>query len=602
MSSFYVNTQYQQAHYTNIHQDRKPFSLSQMSIIHRSTFPDIQLFQGSITDFIRSGEHAGNDTKPCMIDYDTGESLTQKQILDCADQFRSLLYSQGVQKTPDRDERMGDVVIPFIDNNIYLPAIHYACLELGCCINPASTQQTALELSKQIRVTDPKVIIYQRKYKKTVYNAIDLVCYTNHPIAIEFETLLFLRNTAAACSVRFEIKTSEEARRRIAYLGMSSGTSGKSKAVRLSHSNIVSCSQVSQVTFPALYSSSNVCVAVLPSCHVFGLYIFFMVLPRSGGTTIMHTKFDLAQMLESQKKYRANFLPLVPPIAVQLAKNPLVASYRDSLQHVNLVMSAAAPLGAEITKSLVQATGPQCKVVQGYGMTETSPCVTLFDPADPDLHVRACGKLVPNCQVRIVSSEGVDQPAFHGSFNEVAKNKTESLPVGEIWVRGPQVMDGYHKNKSATLEAFVAASDDPKIGYNAKWLRTGDVGLVDYLGRFMIVDRTKEMIKSMSKQVAPAELEDMLLAHEHVSDAAVIGVEDETRGTELIRAFLVLRKGGDALEVKRWMDSRLPKYKQLHGGVVVVDQVPKSQAGKILRRILRTRRDDVILGVDRAKM
>lgn len=572
------------------------------TIIHKSTFPDIELFQGSITDFIRTGAYAEDDYKPCMIDAETGEQLTQKQILDCADQFRSLLYQHGVQKTPNRDERIGDVVIPFIDNNIYLPAIHYACLELGCCMNPASTQQTPLELSKQIRVTDPKVIIYQRKYRKTVMHAIDLVCYTNFPIVIEFETLLFLRNSVPPPpkKAKFHITSTEQARKRIAYLGMSSGTSGKSKAVRLSHHNIVACSQVSQVTFPALYKASNVCVAVLPSCHVFGLYIFFMVLPRSGGTTIMHTKFDLKQLLESQKKYKANFLPLVPPIAVQLAKNPLVKNYSESLKQVKLIMSAAAPLGAEVTQSLIKAVGPQVRVVQGYGMTETSPCVTLFDPADPHLHIKACGKLVPNCEVRIVA-DGVDQPAYSGSVSDVAKNKTDNLPVGEIWVRGPQVMDGYHKNKSATSEAFVEANDSA-VCYNTKWLRTGDVGLVDSVGRFMIVDRTKEMIKSMSKQVAPAELEDMLLAHADVSDAAVIGVENEAKGTEQIRAFLVLKKGGDALEVKKWLDSKLPKYKQLHGGVVVIDQIPKSQAGKILRRVLRLRPDDVVLGIDSAKL
>jgi acyl-CoA synthetase (AMP-forming)/AMP-acid ligase II len=186
-----------------------------------------------------------------------------------------------------------------------------------------------------------------------------------------------------------------------------------------------------------------------------------------------------------------------------------------------------------------------------------------------------------------------------------AELKKGNLPTGELWLRGPQIMDGYHKNDEANAESFVDATDytSNMPFYMKRWFRTGDVALVDTLGRYMIVDRTKEMIKSMSKQVAPAELEDILLGHPQVADAAVIGVQQVEKGTEAPRAFVVLRDPKfDAVEIKKWMDAQVPKYKQLHGGVVVLDAVPKNASGKILRRLLRQRENDVVLGLDKAKL
>ena len=194
--------------------------------------------------------------------------------------------------------------------------------------------------------------------------------------------------------------------------------------------------------------------------------------------------------------------------------------------------------------------------------------------------VESVGWLMPGLEGRLVDENGQD---VHG-FNE----------RGELWLRGPNIMRGYIKNAEATAETFSA---------DGQWLRTGDVAIVNETGQWFIVDRFKELIKSKGHQVAPAELESILLSNPDVVDAAVTGIHMPEEGTELPRAFVVLRNATvDPLVVKRWFDSKVARHKKLWGGLVVIDVVPKSSAGKIQRRILRDRKDDVVHGYRQSKL
>lgn len=594
-------------------------------IHHLSRVEDVpltQTFRGNITDFVRSGGFANDDSKPCCIDAKTGQQLTQKQVWDYADKFRALLHHDNNLcpfNANTTDPALGDVMITLVPNHLYITSLHFAALDLGATVSPGSAGYTVAELVNQINLTGASLIVYTRPTFKVVREALAQIVV---PVKIvEFEGLIeraeFVQDHKIKATKKVTL-TPEESYSRIAYLGMSSGTSGGlPKAVRLSHFNMASSAELSKRAAPSIAGAEQIAGAIIPVNHVYGLAKFLIAMPKSGATTVFHSKFDLIEILEAQQKYKVNMYALVPPIIVVLAKHPAVEKYIPSLrEHLRYVSSGAAPLGANVIEACNKrlagtASGENefggLKIVQGYGLTETSPVVSTFDPNDPERHARSCGKLVPNTQARIVSEDGVDQPAYElKDLSELeAELKKGNLPTGELWLRGPQIMDGYHKNDEANAESFVDSTDytSDMPFYMKRWFRTGDVALVDTLGRYMIVDRTKEMIKSMSKQVAPAELEDILLGHPQVADAAVIGVQQIEKGTEAPRAFVVLKDPKfDAVEIKKWMDSQVPKYKQLHGGVVVLDAVPKNASGKILRRLLRQRENDVVLGLDKAKL
>jgi len=270
------------------------------------------------------------------------------------------------------------------------------------------------------------------------------------------------------------------------------------------------------------------------------------------------SKFDMEVFLSSVQKYKITKAPLVPPIILGLAKHPLVDQY--DLSSLELVMSGAAPLGAEVAREASNRVG--CKIAQGYGMTEASPVTHLTPTNQGDGKIGSLGLPIPNTEVMIVSPE-TGQP--------LGKNEN-----GEIWIRGPQIMKGYLNRPDATEESIDSDG----------WYHTGDIGYVDDEGYFYAVDRMKELIKYKGMQVAPAELEALLLTHESIADAAVIPVEDEEAG-ELPKAFIVLKQNQSLNEpdVMDFVAQHVAPHKKIRI-VEFVSEIPKSASGKILRRVL----------------
>jgi acyl-CoA synthetase (AMP-forming)/AMP-acid ligase II len=254
-------------------------------------------------------------------------------------------------------------------------------------------------------------------------------------------------------------------------------------------------------------------------------------------------------------------LPLVPPIVLGLAKHPAVAQF--DLSSVRLVFSGAAPLGEEMARAVSQRLG--CPVVQGYGMTEASPVTHLSPTRDAPWKPGSIGKVVPNTEVKIV--------------DVVTGEELGTRQEGELLIRGPQIMKGYLNRPQETADAI-----DPD-----GWYHTGDVGYVDEEEWFYIVDRTKELIKYKGLQVAPAELEALLLTHVAVLDVAVIRKADHEAG-EVPKAYVVLKtdevsRGMDAETLMVWVAARVAPHKRVRH-VEFIDQIPKSASGKILRRVL----------------
>ena len=279
----------------------------------------------------------------------------------------------------------------------------------------------------------------------------------------------------------------------------------------------------------------------------------------NGVTVVTMPRFDLDAALTLVESWRITRFFAVPPMVLALAKSPLVENY--DLSSLKQVFSGAAPLGADLAEEAANRVG--CEIVQGYGMTELSP--VTHATAEGNYRPGTSGTAVSNTECRIVDPETGEDQDVGGR--------------GELWVRGPMVMKGYLNNPEATAETIDADG----------WLHTGDVAVLDEAGHYSIVDRIKELIKYKGFQVPPAELEAVVITHPAIIDVAVIGVEDVEAG-EIPKAFVVCAPGATVTleDVQALVGEHLVSYKQIRL-LEVIDAIPKSASGKILRRELRER-------------
>ena len=300
----------------------------------------------------------------------------------------------------------------------------------------------------------------------------------------------------------------------------------------------------------------------LPFFHIYGMVASLLASGWKGNPLLtMSHRFDFALMLEMIREHQPTTAHLVPPILLALAKHPVVDKYDFTC--LRTIISAAAPLGKETELSVEKRLG--CIVKQAWGMSELSPIGTLN--SDFSKKTGSVGPLVSNTHGKILDENGM--------------TLGPNTP-GELCIKGPQVMMGYLDDPEKTQECLSSSG----------WLRTGDVAYYDEEGYFYITDRIKELIKVRGFQVAPAELEELLLGHEMVSDAAVIQTPSEEHG-ELPRAYIVLKEDSNKShlemeqEIYEWVKEKVAPHKRLDGGIVFIDEVPKSASGKILRRLLR---------------
>lgn len=272
-------------------------------------------------------------------------------------------------------------------------------------------------------------------------------------------------------------------------------------------------------------------------------------------------------------QYKATWAHIVPPVALLLANSEIPLKF--DLSTLEMMVVAASPLKPAL-QSKLKTRFPKTKVLQGYGLSECSPGV-MFQLEKDERKIGTCGRIFAGTEVRLVSP-------LTGRDVSIGEE-------GELWVRGPQVMMGYYGNVAATNETFAPDNDG-----QGRWLRTGDIMTMDPDHDFFVTDRLKEMIKYKGFQIAPSELEDLLLRHEHVVDAAVCAIYDEAQATEVPMAYVSLvdsHKGLAGIElhsvlegVKGWINGKVAGYKKLRGGVHHLQELPKTTSGKILRREL----------------
>jgi acyl-CoA synthetase (AMP-forming)/AMP-acid ligase II len=341
----------------------------------------------------------------------------------------------------------------------------------------------------------------------------------------------------------------------VAVMLSSSGTTGLPKVVQLTHRSLVA--NLCQTAGPYPVGEGERVLGLAPFCHSMGLVCVLHHALASGATVVCVARFEVEGMLAALETQRVAHALVAPPVLALLARHPRVASF--DLSALRTLGSGGAPASAALERAAADRLG--CLVGQGYGMTEAGPLIAVAPIADPPrVRPGSVGLLVAGTEAKVVDPRS-GAPLARGED-------------GELWVRGPQLMDGYLDDPAAT-----AATIDTD-----GWLHTGDLGHVDEDGYVFLVDRLKELIKVRGFQVAPAELEVVLCAHPAVADAAVVGVPDERAG-ELPKAFVVAPGGPDPDELRAYVADRVAPYKRVHE-MELVDELPRSPTGKLLRRVL----------------
>ncbi len=523
-------------------------------MIVASSSPSVNVPEVPITEYVL--RHAVRlADKPALVDGPTGRTLTYRQLADGIRRAAAGLARRGFAK--------GDVLAIYSPN---LPEYAIALLgaaSLGGISTTANPLYTADELAKQLQDSKARLLVTVPPFLDKAREAAaksgveEIFVFGSAEGARPFAELLQAGDQPPAVRI--------SPRDDIVVLPYSSGTTGLPKGVMLTHYNLVAnlCQVEGMQSFDG-FGEPDVIMAFLPFFHIYGMVVIMMLGVANGGTVVTMPRFDMMEFLGLVQKYRVTILPLVPPVVLGMVKHPAVAQF--DLSSVRMVFSGAAPLGEDIARELSEKLG--CPVVQGYGMTEASPVTHLSPTSNAPWKPGSAGRVVPNTEVKLVDV---------ASGAEAAQGEP-----GELWIRGPQIMRGYLGRPEETADCLDREG----------WYHTGDVGYVDADGYFFIVDRTKELIKYKGLQVAPAELEALLVTHPAVLDAAVVRKADDEAG-EVPKAYVVLKpdeasRATSSEAIMDWVAARVAPHKRVRI-LEFVDQIPKSASGKILRRLLMDR-------------
>jgi len=505
-----------------------------MTIFH-SPFPDVAITGQSITERVFANLISRRD-EVVLIDGVSGQSLTAEAFMDRVKQLAGGLTKAGFGA--------GKTIALMAPNSPEYCVVFHAVAWAGGTITTLNPGYTGSEVAHQLTDARADILItVADTYEAAVAGAGDRpVIQIGTP---EFDALIG-EPLSAQVPIDLDAHT--------VVLPYSSGTTGLPKGVMLSHRNLVV--NVDQCIVAADFRPGEITAGFLPLFHIYGMTVLMNVHLAGGGALVTMPRFDLPLFLQISQDHKTKRMWVVPPVGIALAKHPLVDDY--DLSALEQVFVAAAPSGVELSDAI--RTRLNCAAIQGYGMTELSPVAHIV-PGDAP-RAGSAGVVASNTECKIVDPES-----------------GETLPVnseGELWIKGPQVMQGYLNNPKATAETITPDG----------WLRTGDIARIDDDGYMFIVDRLKELIKYKGFQVAPAELEDTLVSIDGVVDAAVIGLADDEAG-EVPIAFVIRGDAGpDEDAIHTHFAANLATYKKLHQ-IRFVTEIPKSPSGKILRRFLR---------------
>ncbi|OAP55592.1 hypothetical protein AYL99_10565 [Fonsecaea erecta] len=471
--------------------------------------------------------------KPVYVDaIDPSKSISANQARVIIRKLAAGFHAAGV--TP------GDCVCIHSFNNIDYPMLFLGIIAAGAIFAGTNPAYTHFELAHHFKTSRTRFVIAEPE---------------------------LLQAVVAAAKKRDWIRFDDEqvSKRTTAARLFSSGTTGLPKAAALSHYNLIAQHTLVNETQPIPYEPRR--LLYLPLFHAAMVPVAHVTPLRSGDLSYILRRFDMEPFLTSIQKYKLTEMVFVPPVAVAVLKYPFLHNY--SLKSIKVVVCGAGPLDKEHQNALQTILGSETSFTQVWGMTETSCVASKFYYPERD-DTGSVGRMMPNLDVKLIDDNGNDITAF-------------DVP-GELCIRGPTIISGYFNSPHATKDSIDGD------GY----FKTGDVMYCDSkTKKWYIIDRKKELIKVRGFQVAPAEIEGVLLSHPHVLDAAVIGVRKQGEpDVEMPKAYVVRKPGsdGEALteeKLKSFCRERLAKYKELSGGVSFVDSIPRNATGKALKRILR---------------
>jgi acyl-CoA synthetase (AMP-forming)/AMP-acid ligase II len=519
-----------------------------------SPFPHVQIPTTSLYDYLFGDLTAEDADRVALVEAKSGAQTTYREMLTGIDAFAGAMAARGIG--------VGDVVALLAPNTSAFAIAFHGILRAGATATTINALFTAKDIAKQLTDSKAKLLLTVTPLLAQAKDGATSAGLTEDDVIVLDAGGLNATDLPAP-DVTFDPAT------HIAALPYSSGTTANPKGVMLTHRNLAA--NVAQIRPVQGMTHDDRILAVLPFFHIYGMTVLLNAALHARARLVIMGRFELEDFLATIAEHECTFAFIAPPVAVALAKHPLVERY--DLSSLRGIMSGAAPLDEELGEAVRARLG--CQVVQGYGMSELSPVshVTPFDGGRELIGATAplssCGWTVPNATSKIVDETGteIDPPA--SGLSE----------TGELWFKGPNVMAGYLNNDEATRETI---DDDG-------FLHTGDVARVDASGCVYIVDRLKELIKYKGYQVPPAELEAVLLGHPDIADAAVIGVTDPDSGEEVPKAFVVRQSGAELSEadVMEFVAGHVAPYKKVRQ-VAFIDAIPKSASGKILRKDLKT--------------
>ncbi|OPX13246.1 AMP-binding protein [Mycobacterium sp. AT1] len=516
-------------------------------MVFRSPHPDVDIPDVALHDFVMGAAARRFGDKVALVDGDTAETLTYRELHDRVHAGADYLTKIGVHP--------GDVVAVMSHNQPRFAVVAHAVLSAGAAITPINPMYTADEVAAQLNAAHASVLVTSAEAEPRAVQAAKRA-RIRHVLVMTGPDAGWLDPTVDRPVV--EPSGHVDPVNTVAVLPFSSGTTGVPKGVRLTHRNVVA--NLVQMRQGWRIQSDDVVLAVLPFFHIYGFTVILNSSLLAGATIVTQARFDRERFLGAVARHRVTRAFFAPPMLLSIAKSELAQRY--STTSLRYGICGAAPLDTDVVTRVEQRLG--CRIRQGYGMTEASPGTHIVaDDAAADTPSGCVGTLLPNTEARLVAP-GTDTDVGPGC-------------AGELLIRGPQVMAGYLDDGAATADAITDG-----------WLRTGDLVRIDAGGQYWIEDRLKELIKYKGYQVAPAELEAVLLTHPNVTDAAVVPVPDPTAG-EVPKAFVVLSSpNADLDEVIAYVAQRVAPYKKIRS-IEAVETIPKSPTGKILRRLLKDR-------------
>ncbi|KAH8927265.1 acetyl-CoA synthetase-like protein [Atractiella rhizophila] len=554
------------------------------------------------------GENAFNELippeKPIFVDPLTGSQLShgrlQRDSLRLAEGLVTKCAVQPAPYKPGKGQILSPVVLMIVPNSVVFPSIMFGVLAASLTVTMANPLLTPTELAHILSISRPSVIfchtmaisslqaafselkdseVSRRFSGKSKYLfTVSPTDYYGTPSSLppnDWTTLL--------AGKEHEIRPFQkgEAKRRVAYILWSSGTSGKSKGVVLSHEAGIFHVVSLRWGHPE-YSGPQRFLALPPFYHIYALANILCMCPAVGITATIVHKFDPVFYLSLVQKYKITHLHIAPPVAVLMAKSPILESF--DLSSVEAMTSGGAPLSPHVIKEVYHRLG--LIIHMGYGASETGGNTTVggenWDEVERMLG--SCGKFMPGQEGLIV------EVGTRGKSKKVLGIEEE----GELLIRSPGAFMGYLNSPESTADTLE----------DEGWVHSGDVGKFDKHGNLWLTDRIKEMIKVKGFQVSPADLESILCECDLVADAGVSSIYDEQKATEWPKAWVVisdkklletvLKRGSSceeskavAMQIRKFVETRTVHYKWPRGGLVFVEAIPKSPSGKILRRLLK---------------